>query len=118
MNQEIVNQVLQIFNNLGKVISDSLRAIFEIYTKQSFSEGIANLVLGLILLVAFIILVKSMCRIDLSDCNDDETLAIGFGSIVGFIIIVISLVSLYTGVLKIANPQYYAIEKMIERVRK
>ena len=55
MNQEIANLTLQMLNNWGKIVSDGSQAVFELYTKQCFVEGIINVVFSLIIILSIII---------------------------------------------------------------
>lgn len=101
--------VIDFLTKLGEQISTTGKEVFEVYTKQAYVTGVADLILGFVLLIAFGFLVKGAIW---AYKENEESWLWGF-NIFNFFVIIIMLGSFYNGTKEMINPQYYAIQDLV-----
>lgn len=101
--------VIDFLTKLGEQISTTGKQVFEVYTKQSYINGIVELVLGVVFIITTGLLVKGALW---AYREDEEGWLFGF-NILNFISIMLMIFCLTHGIKSIINPQYYAIQDLV-----
>lgn len=119
MDKETVNAVVEGIRPVAEKIGEGAEALYGIYVRQMYAEGIAVLVLsilGLVSVLVYWLVVKKFWK----TLKDDEDLLAPV-MIAGFfytlIVCGLCIGGFWTGTLKTINPHYYAIERIVNQVR-
>lgn len=126
--EESVKIVVEALKPVAEKIGQGAQALFEIYTKQMVAEGVANLIaagIALVLLIACAIVgtklfkhgqklsQESGARYDAGD--GFKFVGAFIPSIIGFVCLVVLFAAPIEATLKLMNPQYYAIERLVKQ---
>lgn len=118
-----VNTILDFLSKLGEQVSVAGQQVFEVYVKQSYANGVTDLIVaGIFILasIALVVLSIVLYKREFKNDNDDEPICFGFGMLFDFVAIILFLIAtkyLVDGVKEILNPQYYALQDLINVVK-
>lgn len=119
MKDQVITKVLEYIENIGSVVSKSTEYGFEMLVRNQLYEGVTGSVLvllGFIVTLVFIILaVKKYKQSNKKESDPELSFLVfsGFSVLFGFISF-INLFRISEMVLKILNPEYYAIKEIID----
>ena len=117
MNQDMINQLKELFNPIAQKIGESTNFGWEVVLRQQIIYGILNLMAVLVGIIIAIITYKLWKHFS-EDSNfnfqDGRTGIIVIGSIISLGLIIRGLVF---GIPYLLNPEYYAIQFFINLIK-
>jgi hypothetical protein len=118
--------VLDFLDKLGQQITTTSQQVFEIYTKQAYVTGITDLIISAVLLIFMIgnivFAYKTYKKLDTTDSlgeKENENLGMGvlLSGVAGVIAFIVFCALLTHGVQALINPQYFAIQDVIQTIK-
>lgn len=119
---DIVTEVLERLDEVGRLVADGAEAGFEILVRQAMVEGIANFVWAIFWLIPAFLLAKQAKKLFTGDYANDiphRADEIGFGilvSIAAGIPALVAMNQLSWGIKRMINPAFYAIKYVLDAV--
>lgn len=123
----LIPQVTAVIKQMSQAMGVAAEHLYAVLVRQMFAEGVAGFVTDSLLTVALVVSIVTLVRWGLwlygndsrrgSDFHDfgyPLLASIGGGVLVVLLVCVVS--SIETSVLKMVNPEYYAIERVIDKV--
>jgi len=108
--------ILKVLDELGKRIAGPAEQVWGIYLKQIIAYGIADIAVGIALLIAGLLGIKFCCK-HWDDNEIDETLGtVSFCSVLCGV--PLGVLMLIRGFMLIYNPAYYVIQDLASTVIK
>ena len=123
---DVVDTVVKALEPIAAKIGEGAAHLYEIYARQMFAEGLSGLIITAILwtltIVGIVMVVKlgKKSKWDAYGAPDDINAMLFIGASV-FIVIpvlfsVVQIGSLTENITKIINPEYHAINRLIDQV--
>lgn len=120
MNTETINQIKDALAPIAEKIGQGAGYAWEIVVRQQVAEGIGALIVsffGLILGISVFCFVKYTIKKHESWRDDWDVVGGMVGTIGGIISLLMLITGLYGGVMRLLNPEFYAIEFFINLVK-
>lgn len=124
--KESVDAVITAIKPLAEKLGEGAAHLYQVYTKQMVAEGIGDLVAMGIFWLLFVVLCIALAKVAKKskwDYGEPDNAAAGFTiglSILGVILFIIGIIwtfsSVTTDVTKIVNPEYHAVQRILETV--
>jgi heme/copper-type cytochrome/quinol oxidase subunit 2 len=107
--------IMQVINEIGAKISGPAAEVWRIFVRQSMACGVVELIVAFVCaalaIACFIYVLKS------GNGSDDIEADVGGVFLLGILLTIISVVLIATGVLRVINPEYYAIINLMESIK-
>jgi hypothetical protein len=124
MNPEQTQQILNGLKGVAEKLGTAASNVWAIYVRQALVSGITDIVLYALLLSAIVAWVKALkwahTNGRFEDCSTDVFYFIGFaatGILLG-ITLVAAFFAISDTVTALVNPQFWALQKLLETVKK
>jgi hypothetical protein len=115
----VSEQVNSVIDNIASKLSVPATKLFEVLARQSFAEGVADLltagIFGLILIAGIKIALRNF-RVGVADDWSDGSTGFwcGLGTVASIAVLIPLVIYTRNGVMEIMNPQYYAVRFILE----
>jgi len=92
--------------------------VWRIFVRQAYVSGISNIAWGFLLGILTVLDVKAM-KFFREEIEEDENYipVVILGGIIGLFLLVLTFVCLTDGITMVANPDYRAIELLLQSIR-
>lgn len=112
-------ELLKRLDSLGAALGNTGAHLWEVLVRQSIAMGVADAILALICLVAMFVFLRYARKCWLLSENRQGYIALTGLLIVGTCITFFAFgVNTYSATLELINPEYYALEKVLQTVGK
>lgn len=107
------------FTKLVTTLQGPAKHVYEIYVKQYLINGISKFLISLLFVIITLTLINRSLKHLNFDRDDKDTHVTGFiiGCILAVITLIIIINFLSNGVSMLINPEYYAIQDIIETIK-
>jgi hypothetical protein len=126
MKDQLVNEILSRLDSLGNTISNGAQKGYEIYVRQEFWNGVTGLISEFLLACAVVIptiIAFKLFNKDQKQFINEVTprglliIGLGFMSVVFTFGFLFGLSNLPSNIMKIINPNYYAIKDILSAIK-
>ncbi len=123
--KESIEAVTTAIKPLAEKIGEGAAHLYEVYARQMVAEGIGDLISMVIFWVLFAVICVVLSKIakkakwDYGPDNTAASFTIGLGIVAAFMLIVgiiWTFGNVTTDVTRIVNPEYHAVQKILETV--
>lgn len=123
MNPEVIDKIEEALRPLAEAAGEGAEYAWEVLIRQMMLSGAVRVMIGLLLLIPVIILGKvaavgySKFRETTSVIEkEDHFYSIAFTSFIGSLVLIFSIGAVLSGVMRLLNPGYYALEHLSHMV--
>lgn len=119
MNKETVDSIINAIKPVAEKIGEGAAHLYEIYVKQMFAEGLAGLIASGVVVIIIIIGIVAWKKYAAKPDADDDVLAMTavFGGMISLFALVMVMAFLTTNLTMIINPEYHAVQRILETVK-
>ncbi len=119
LGKEVFEELLKRFDTLTSKLGEAGGHVWSWYVRQSYVEGIVNLVMAGILILFILLCVKifyiALARTETDEYADSSWVWMIASPVAGFILTILTLCNIYDGLLHLLNPSYYALQNLLGR---
>jgi hypothetical protein len=119
MNKETVDAIVNAIKPVAEKIGEGAAHLYQVYVRQVYVEGVVCLTVGLPISLAVLVASIYILKSGMKAYQEDGEGEIRVG--VACLLLLISLVSIAAfasdGVMRLLNPEYYAIDRILSTVR-
>ena len=120
MSEKFQEKIIEYIDALSVKLGVAAEHVYEVLVRQKIVEGIVYSIVILVVLIASIVAFKKSLQSYFNEQDLDKTFGFGLASIVFGAVLVISLIVTIAGlpgqILKIYNPEYYAIKTILDAI--
>lgn len=116
-NKESIAEISKVLEPLAQKLGEGAGHVYEVYVRQMFAEGVSLAIIGtffLILIVTAIVLVSRTALNNRGEEDDEAAITVVACMLIPLCVLVFALTE---NTMKIINPEYYAIERIVNQVR-
>lgn len=114
MNNEVIEKVFEYIDVLAQKLGVATEFVFKTLIVQMFIEGIVWSLILIVLLIASIIIYKKVISFVTTVLNDIKEPLIFLSTFILLLIIIIVITYLPYNIMKIFNPEYYALKEILD----
>lgn len=119
---ESMEKVFEYIDTLAIKLGVASEHVYGMLVKQHFTEGFVKIGLGVCVLIIGIVILKFMKKVinkyQRDEEEENEIATIGLTILLMSLLASIVIFNVYHGVLRVVNPEYYAIEEVLKLFKK
>jgi hypothetical protein len=122
MNSETVKSIQDALTPLATKLGEGAAHVYAIYVREQYVSGVGSIIWSVVwLLLSAAVIVGASKLFRWASKEDEEevmTAAVIMGTGLGLVILVIATSCLDSGIQHLLNPEYYAIQDILDSVKK